>query len=305
MAGNCFWTMIPTMLAQLVRESGALTKAALEAWLEDNVPRMAAALAFYTTFSLGPALLIGLGIAGTFVDSSTAKSVLLDKVKELVTPETSVYISSVLDSLLLDLSSRRLPIIGIAIALVAATAVFAELQSSLNTIWDVKPKRGRGVLNIIYTRAVSFVFVVGMGVLILVSVAASAVLSAIDRFMADTIPIPSYVLGWLRMMVDFAMIPILLALAYKLIPDTKVSWSNALTGSVAGTLLFLLGKSIFGMYLGFSTLPSIYGAAGSLIILLLWVYYSAQVFLFGAELTKVHAKRYSSHFQAGEKTTES
>jgi membrane protein len=292
-------------MAGFVRESWALIKGALEGWLEDNGPRMAAALAFYTTFSLGPALLIGLGVAGAFVDSSTAKSVLLDKVKELVTPETSVYISSVLDSLWLDLSSRHLPIIGIAIALVAATAVFAELQSSLNTIWDAKPKRGGGFLNVIYRRAISFVFVVGMGVLILVSVVASAVLSAIDQFMADTVPISSYLLDRLGMMIDFAMIPLLLVLAYKLIPDAEVSWRNALVGSVVGTLLFLIGKSIFGMYLGFTTLPTIYGAAGSFIILLLWVYYSAQVFLFGAELSKEHAKRYSQHLPTRENTVES
>ncbi len=271
----------------------------VQSWLEDHALRMAAALAFYTTFSIIPALLIALSIAGLFIGNAKAESQLFEKLEQLITPETAAYLYSLLEGFGSELRGRRLPIIGVGAAVVAATAVFAELQGSLNVIWHVSPREGRRLLGIIYARAVSFLFVVGIGVLLLVSVVSSAVLTTIDAFFARTIPIPPQVLEWSHLVISFGMVPILLALTYKLVPDAEIEWKDVLLGSAVTSLLFLLGKRLFGMYLRVSVLESVYGAAGSLFVLLAWVYYSAQVFFFGAELTKVYARRYGSHAGPG------
>jgi membrane protein len=190
--------------------------------------------------------------------------------------------------------------IGTATALFGATVVFAELQSSLNSIWNVKSEAGIGLGRIIYIRAVSFGLVLGIGLLLLVSLALSATLSAISEFLSNDVPVPPFLLTALNHGISFGMIPLLLALAYKLLPDAPVAWSDVWFGAVVTAVLLAVGKSIIGEYLGRSSLTSVYGAAGSLVIILAWVYYSAQVFFFGAELTKVYASRYGSYAPAHE-----
>jgi len=283
----------------LLTEVWAVIKETLQAWSQDNVLRMAAALAFYTTFSIAPALLIGLGVAGAIIGETAAKSELNAKIQEFLTPDVAAYVASVLQSFWLELKSRNLPIVGIGAGIVAATAVFAELQSSLNAIWGVKSGGIKGLLKLLLQRFVSFVLVVGIGILLLVSVTTSAVLAAIQAFFADLFPVPDLLIHGLNLLASFAMVPLLLALAYKLIPDTPVGWKEACIGSVVASLLFLAGKYLFGMYLRLSVLLSVYGAAGSLVILLVWVYYSSQVFFLGAEITKVCSKRFGSHGSGG------
>src|SRR5208337_1480280 len=147
---------------------------------------------------------------------------------------------------------------------------------------------------IIRSRAISFVFVVGIGILLLISVVTSSVLATINGLFMKTLPIPQEILRWLQILVQFGMVPLLLATTYKLVPDADIEWKDVLVGAIVTAVLFLLGKSVFGMYLRLSILGSVYGAAGSLFILLAWVYYSAQVFFLGAEMTKVYAMRYGS-----------
>jgi len=293
---RCFISWI----LRLPRESWELLKDTIVSWREDNAMRMAAALAFYTTFSLGPALLVGLGVAGAFIGSEEAKTQLIAKVRELVSPDAANYVLSVLDSFWGQLTEKRLPIIGIAAAAVAGTAVFVELQSALNTIWNGDRKNGSGLIQIIYSRVVSFVLVVGIGVLILVSVVGTTVLGTINAFFSRTFPVPHQLLDAANYLTNFAMVPISLALTYKLVPDAKIAWKDVWLGAVVASLLFLAGKRVFGIYLGLSGFGSVYGAAGSLVILLAWVYYSAQVFFFGAELTKVYAYKFGSRSEATE-----
>jgi membrane protein len=283
------------MLRKLPSEAWAVTKETFQGWSEHNVLRMSAALAFYTTFSAAPALLIGLGVAGAFIGRATAKSQLIERIEEFVSPEVAAYVVVILDGLWGELTGGRLPIIGIGAAAVAATAVFVELHSSLNTIWCVKPSEASGILSLLYSRMISFVLIVGIGVLLLVSAIAGTVLSAINVFFTNNFPVLPNLLQGLDRLILIAMLPVLLALAYKLIPDADVAWKDVLLGSVVGGLLFFVGKWVFGFYLRHSMMLSFYGAAGSLVILLLWVYYSAQVFFLGAELTKVYATRYGSH----------
>ena len=284
--------------ARLLSESWAVTKETLAAGQEDNVVRMAAALAFYTMFSLAPALLIGLWIAGVFIGSTNAKAELLTKLQEIVTPGVAEYLFTVIDTFWGELSDRRLPIVGIVGAAVAATAVFAELQSALNAIWGVDHPDRSGIVSVIYMRLVSFVFVAGIAILLLVSVLTSTILGSINEAFSHIFPIPQGVVETLNLFISIAMIPALSALSYKLIPDLPITWKDVWFGAVFASVLFVAGKYAFGVYLRHSTTLSVYGAAGSLAILLVWVYYSAQVFFLGAELTKVWSRRYGSYAPA-------
>jgi membrane protein len=267
---------------------------AFSRWLQDSGLRMAAALAFYMAFSLGPALLVGLGIAGLFVEQSAAKAELAGRLELVVTPQAAEYVLSVVDALLQDLQGRHIPVIGLVSALVTASAVFAELQSSLNTIWKVVPSGGNRILWTLYSRAVSFGLVVGLGILLLLSVVANTVISGINALFAGKLAFYEEIVQQLAFIRNVALIPAVLALIYRFVPDTEIAWKDVWFGTMVTTLMLFLGKSVFSMYLRFSILSTVYGAAGSLVILLAWLYYSAQVFLYGAELTKVYAERLGS-----------
>jgi len=275
-------------------EIWAFVRATFESFLEDHALRMAASLAFYTTFSITPAMLIGLSVAGVVIGNSRAESELAAGIGRVINPEAAEYVFSLVESFSAELKGSHLPLIGILGALVAATAVFVELQSSLNVIWRVSLRDRQGLLGIIRSRAISFVFVVGIGVLLLVSVVTSSVLATINGLFMKTLQIPQEILRWPQILAQFGMVPLLLATTYKLVPDADIEWKDVLVGAIITAVLFLLGKSVFGMYLRLSILGSVYGAAGSFFILLAWVYYSAQVFFLGAEMTKVYAMRYGS-----------
>ena len=279
-------------------EIWAFVRETLECFLEDHAMRLAASLAFYMTFSITPALIIALSVAGAAIGDSRAESELTSQVGRLINPEAAEYVFSLVERFSAELQGRHLPLIGILGALVAATAVFVELQSGLNVIWRESLRERQGLLSVIRSRAISFVFVVGIGILLLVSVVTSTVLATINSLFVKALPTTQDFLRWLQILVQFGMVPILLATTYKLVPDADIEWKDVLVGAILTAILFLLGKSVFGMYLRVSILGSVYGAAGSLFILLAWVYYSAQVFLLGAEMTKVYATRYGSRSKA-------
>jgi membrane protein len=184
--------------------------------------------------------------------------------------------------------------IGLVMLVIASTGVFAQLQDSLNTIWRVVPKPGRGILGILRDRLLSFLMVIVAGFLMLVSLVVSAALAALGKFFNYLLPVPEAVLQTVNFLVSFAVITLLFAMIYKVLPDAKISWSDVWIGAAVTSLLFSLGKFMIGLYLGKSSLASAYGAAGSLVIILVWVYYSAQILLYGAEFTAVYAIRYGS-----------
>jgi membrane protein len=291
----------PNAMKKLLRgliEICAFVRETFESFLEDHALRMAASLAFYTTFSITPALLIGLSVAGVVIGNSRAESELAAGVGRLINPEAAEYVFSLVARFSEELRGRHLPLIGILGAVVAATAVFVDLQSALNVIWRVSLRDRQGLLSIIRSRAISFVFVVGIGILLMISVVTSAVLATINGLFMKALPIPEELLRWIQILAQFGMVPLLLATTYKLVPDADIEWKDVLPGAIITAVLFLLGKSVFGMYLSLGILGSVYGAAGSLFILLAWVYYSAQVFFLGAEMTKVYAMRYGSRSEA-------
>ncbi len=279
-------SVLRNVIWRWITEFGDFLRQTIQSFLDDNAVRMAAALAFYTMFSIVPALLMALNIAGFVIGNSRAEIELMDRFQYVVNPESAEYVLSLLNSLSSQLQGRNLSIIAILGAIITATGVFVELQSSLNEIWGLAHRRRSGFMSVLRSRLVSFVCVVGIGVLILVAVVSNAVLSVVSSFFESMHWMPSGFMAGLHALTQFGMIPVLLILAYRLIPDRDIAWSDVLLGSIVASFLFSLGKQIFAMYIGSSILKSIYGAAGSLFLLLVWVYYSAYVFILELSLQR-------------------
>jgi membrane protein len=272
-----------------------------KAWWNDNALRLAASLAFYTTFSLAPTLLIVTGIAGLFFQGG-ATAQIERQVRDLMGPEGAAVIRGILDGVGREHQSSVLAtLIGIGTLIIGSTAVFGELQAALNQIWDVKVDASRGVIgSLIRDRLLSFGVVLGIGFLLLVSLVVSAALAAARDWMAQGIP----GLGWLwevlNVLVSLALTTALFVLMYKLLPDVELAWRDVFVGAAVTAVLFSVGKIAIGLYVGRASVGSYYGAAGSFVVLLVWVYYSALVFFFGAEFTYVYAHHVGADVQPQE-----
>ena len=260
-------------------------------WTEDRAPRLGAALAFYTVFALAPGLLVITALAALLLGQDAAQAQLIDQVQELVGFSGAQAVQAAIESARDAGGGLAATTFGAVTLLFALWGVFGELQDALNTIWGVTTKPGRGVIGAIKMRFWSATMVVGIGFLLLVSLAASAWLAALGKFFARGLPLPAGVMETGNALLSFAVITCMFAMIYKLLPDVKVAWRDVWIGAAVTALLFTLGKSLIGLYLGRSAVASVYGAAGSLIVILLWVYYSAQIVFFGAEFTKVYSRR--------------
>jgi membrane protein len=270
-------------------------------WSEDKVPRLAAALAYYTAFALAPMLLIAITIAGFFFGQEAASNQIGQQLSGLIGPSAAESVNSMIQSAGANKGGGIFAsIIGIATLLFAASGVFGELQDSLNTIWEVQPKPNQGIMATIKQRFFSFAMVLGVGFLLLVSLILSAVLGAVGGMLGGAQADQSLIWKVLNFVVSFGVITLLFALIYKYMPDAKIQWRDVWIGAVVTALLFTLGKAALGWYLGRPGTTSTYGAAGSFVALLLWVYYSAQILFFGAEFTQVYAKAYGSQIQPDE-----
>ena len=258
-------------------------------WTEDRAPRMGAALAYYTTFSLAPVLVIAIGVAGIFFGQRMAEGRLMNEIRGLVGPEGAGAIRAMIENAAKDRSGGVLAtMIGAAALIFGATGAFVELQDALNTIFEVNP-RSRGLLGMLKDRFLSFTLVVWIGFLLLVSLVVSAALAALGsvtgRYVSPSLP------HGVNFLVSFAVITALFAMIFKILPDAKIAWRDVWLGAAVASLLFSAGKFIIGLYLGKSGMASAYGAAGSLVIVLVWVYYSAQILFLGAEFAHVYARR--------------
>lgn len=271
-----------------------LFKATFKEWQEDKVARLAAALAYYTVFSLAPLIIIILGIAGFFLGQDVAGSYLLQQVEALIGPAGAEVFQSIIENASQPSSSITATLIGVATLIFGATGVFAQLQDALDTVWGVVPKPGKGVKRIIETRFTSLTMILGIGFLLLVSLVISAALAAVDDLLFGSLPGALIIGRVVNFVVSFGVITLLFAMIYKVLPDVEIEWSDVWVGAAVTALLFAIGKFLLGFYLGNQSFGSTYGAAGSILIILLWVYYSAQILLFGAEFTQVYAKRYGS-----------
>lgn len=270
-----------------------LIKGAFSGCSEDKVPRLGAALAYYTVFSLAPLLIIVIGIAGFFFGDEAARGEIVGQFRGLVGEDGGKAIQTMIENAGRETGSGIFAsVISVVTLLFGASGVFGELQDSLNTIWGVKPKPGRGILGMLKDRFVSFTMVLGIAFLLLVSLVLSAAIATIGTAVggADS----EGLLHVLNLVVSFGVITLLFAAMYKYVPDVKIEWRDVWVGAAVTSVLFTLGKFAIGLYLGKGSVASAYGSAGSLVILLVWVYYSAQILFFGAEFTKVYAKDYGS-----------
>lgn len=274
-----------------VKVGAQLFKQAFHAWMDSKAARMGASLAYYTIFAIAPLFLIAMSMAGFFFGQAAATRELYSQVNSLVGHDGGEVIQSLVAAAAHRPKAGVWATVGALITLgTGATAVFVELQDALNTIWSVQRKPGRGVWFFIKDRLLSFAMVLGIGFLLLVSLILNAGLAALGTFAKGLLPEERLVLEVLNFVISLGVITLLFALIYKLLPDVEIAWGDVWVGAFVTALLFNLGKFLIGYYLGRSTMVSIYGAAGSFIIVLLWVYYSAQILFFGAEFTRVHAE---------------
>jgi membrane protein len=266
--------------------------AAAKGWSKDNVPRLGASLAYYTLFAVGPILIIAMAIAGSIFGPEAVRGEIVGQIDQLVGREGALAVQGLLESANKDRSGTFAVIIGTVTLILAATGAFLELQHALNVIFRVKTDPHKsGLTRLLITRLRSFGMVVSIGFVLLVSLAISAALAAVSGHL-DRIGAPQ-ILQVLNIVVSLGIITLLFALVYRFLPDVRLEWREIWIGAFVTALLFTIGKFLIGLYLGRSTAASSYGAAGSVVVLLLWVYYTAQIVLFGAELTRVYAEHYT------------
>ena len=278
-----------------------LVRDAFFQWIDDNPFQMGAALAYYTLFSIAPLLLIAIPLAGSLFGREASQGQIIGAIHALVGLQSAGAILAVIES------AGQTPdpgffttAAGMILLLLGAAGVIGQLQDSLNAIWRVASKTGRGIVGFVQDRLVSYSMVLGVGFLLVVSLVVSAVLTAVSGIVGSYLPIDAAMAHLLDLLVSFAFITLLFAVIYKFVPDVRIAWRDVWIGAATASLLFSGGKFLIGFYLGHSTVTSIYGAAGSLVTLLLWVYYSSLMFFFGAELTQVYATRYGSKVSAAE-----
>jgi membrane protein len=275
-----------------------MIKAAIKAWVDDYAASMGAALSYYTLFSIAPLLIIVIAVAGMLFGQEAAQGEIVAQLRGIMGGEGAVAVEGILKAAREPAKGVVATIAGIATLLLGATAVFAELQSALDRIWRVPaPKLESGVWQLLRARLLSFGLVLGLGFLLVVSLVVSAALAALGKWWGGWFEGWNLFLGILNFAVSFGIFTLLFAMIYKIMPRAMISWHDVWTGAAVTALLFTIGKALIGLYLGKSSLASGFGAAGSLVVLIAWVYYSAQIFLFGAEYTWVYANRHGSRLQ--------
>jgi membrane protein len=277
------------------KEAFSLLKATLFEWLDDQAPTLGAALAYYTVFSLAPLLIITIGIAGLVFGAEAAQGQIFDQLRGLLGEASSKAMQEIVQSASAEPKTGVVAtVIGFVTLLFGASGVFGQLQASLNIIWGVQPKPDRGILGIIRDRTLSFGFILVLGFLLLVSLLLTAAIAFVGKQFGAMVPGMEALIQLLNSVLSLAVITLLFAMMFKILPDAKIAWRDVWIGAFITALLFTIGKFALGFYLGRSGVASSYGAAGSLIVLLLWVYYSSQIVFFGAEFAQVYANRFGS-----------
>lgn len=261
-------------------------------WMEDKAARLGAALAYYTAFSLAALLVIVIGVAGLVFGQKEAGHQLINEIQNMVGEQGGEAVRTMVESASQPKSGITGTVLGIAMLLFGAAGLFGQLQDALNTVWEVQPKPGGGVWGFLRERFFSLAMVLGVAFLLLVSLVISAAVAACVELLGE------WQVGFLghtlNEVASLIIVTLLFAAIFKFLPDAKIAWRDVWLGAAVTAVLFEIGKFLIGLYLGHSGVASAYGAAGSLAVLLVWLYYSAQIFLFGAELTKVYADRFGS-----------
>jgi membrane protein len=270
-----------------------MLKATVLAFINDEALSRGAAIAFYTVTSIAPLLLIVIAIAGVVFGRDAAQNAITAQLSGLMGQQTAEVLQTAVASASNKSSGIVATIIGIITLIVTASGVFGEMQTALNAIWKAKPK-GTTVSRLIRARAASLGLVAALGFLLIVSLIVSTGLTAFGNYLNSVLPFGKAILTVLNVVVSLTLISFLFAAIYKVLPDRNLEWGDVVVGAIVTGVLFTVGKSLISWYIGSSAVASSFGAAGALIVLLLWVYYSAQIFLLGAEFTKIYANRHGS-----------
>jgi membrane protein len=276
----------------VVRKTWSLLTQTLWKWSDDKVPQLGAALSFYTAVSIAPLMVLLLRLASILFGAEAARGEVQLQLRSLVGIHGARAIEEIIAGGSQSSEGPIATVFGIAVLLFGASGVFAQLQDSLNTIWKVRTKPGRGIVDILRDRFFSFVMVLGVAFLLLVSLVVNALLALASRAFysseASYFPIQLW-----NSIISFVVITLLFAAMYKWVPDARIAWSDVWLGALMTSGLFSFGKYLIGLYFGYGALGSVYGVAGSFVVILIWVYYSAQILYFGAELTEVYASQYA------------
>ncbi len=277
------------------RELFDLSRQALSSWKNDYAPSMGAALAYYTVFSVAPLLLIVISVAGLVFGEEAARGEIFAQLSGLMGAQGALAVQGMLEAVNKPTEGLIATVVGIVLLVVGATTVFGELQDAMDRIWRAPAlDKSGGVMGMVRVRLLSFSMIMGIGFLLMVSLVASAALAALGKWWSPAFG------GWatlaqaVNFIFSFAMVTVVFAMIYKLMPRVRVQWRDVWVGAGVTALLFTIGKHLIGLYIGKSSVASGYGAAGSLVVVLVWVYYSAQIFLLGAEFTWVYAHAYGS-----------
>jgi len=278
-----------------LRATWSLFKQAFDAWTEDYAPSMGAALSYYTLFSIAPLLLIVIGLAGLVFGGDAARGEIFGQLRGLMGDQGAAAVERLLQAADKPEGGTIATITGTALLLLGAMTVFGELQNALDRIWRAPArKKASGWWNLLRSRLLSFGMILGIAFLLMVSLVMSALLSALGKLWGPAVQ------GWeslahlVDVAVSFGIVTVLFALIYKFIPRVRIRWRDVWVGAAVTAALFAVGKLLIGLYLGKSSVASAFGAAGSLVVMMVWVYYSAQIFLLGAEFTWVYAHTYGS-----------
>lgn len=263
-------------------------------WFNANAQRLGASLAFYTMFSMAPLLVVVVGIAGVVFGREAAEGQIIWQMRDLIGEQGAEVARTMLTHVDRPGAGFVATGIGVFVLLLGSSAVFAELRSTLNAVWGVQAPAGSGLTGMVKDRAFSVAMVMAIGFLLLVSLVVNAALSAAGARVGYMLPLPEAALQLLNTAISLVVITGLFAALYKVVPDARIAWRDVITGAFVTTLLFSIGKLLIGLYLGKASIGSAYGAAGSVVVLLMWVYYSAQVFFLGAVFTRLYAERHGS-----------
>jgi len=283
----------------MLSETGRLLKVAFEEWWNDRAMSLGASIAFFTVFSMAPMLLAAIAVAGLAFGRDAAQGAIVSELGGMIGTKEA----STLEAMIASASNVGSGIIGTTIGIITflllVTGAVIELQDDLNIIWKAKPPQSSGILNFLRTRLISFALVLGIGFLLLVSLLIDAGLSAVSAYIEPNFSGATAILRFLNSLVAFAIAVLLFAMIFKLLPNVDITWNDVWIGSLVTALLFTIGKFLIGYYLGKSNIASSYGAAASVITILLWIYYSSLILLFGAEFTKVYVERHGSRSAEG------
>ena len=285
-------------LARYRSAAWILARDSATGWMDHNASRTGAALAFYTVFSLAPILLLSIGIAGLFFGEKAARGEIFEQIRGLIGPTGASAVQMVVQNASESGSGTLTTVFSVLTVIIGATTALVELKAGLDKIWDVPPEQRQGFWYLVRTRLLSVGVILALAFLLLVSLVISAGLTALERF-SQGMHFFSVLLNWLNITFSFVLVAALFGTIYKVLPSVRIAWRDVVVGAIVTAALFSAGKYVIGVYIGNSGLGSTYGAAGSIILLLVWVYYSAQIFLFGAEFTRSYAHRFGSKRQTG------